>query len=553
MFNDIIYVMDIKEIKNLISQAIKNCGYEFDGQIPLEISQHADIASSVAFLIKQGNPVEIANNIVSKISDKSGFDKIEAKGPFINFYFSDNTKLEILKNVLKDGNYGSDKINKTIVIDYSSPNIAKPFGIGHLRSTIIGQAIYNLYKYLGYKCVGDNHIGDWGTQFGKLIYQIKTKNVPLESLTIEKLEELYVDFHKQDNPELDQFARDEFKKLEQGDVENIRIWAECKRISLAEFDRIYDLLGVKIDYAYGESYYNELANHIIVELKERQIARQSEGAWIVEFDDMPPCVLEKSDGASTYFARDLAAIKMRAEEFNPDIIAYEVGSEQSLYWKQVFATAKKMGLDFNFKHIAHGLIRSKEGKFSTREGNTIHLEDVINEAIDRSKDLIKDSTVANADDLAKQVGIGAIKYNDLSQDREKDIIFDWDKIINLKGNSGPYIQYAYARIQSVLEKAGSFELNEPPNNIEENESKLISKIFWFPEIIKVSAEKFAPHTLCNYIFSLAQDFSNFYNQNPILNADDENTKNFRLAICKATGEIIKISLDILGIDAPERM
>jgi arginyl-tRNA synthetase len=544
--------MDINQIKNLILQAIKDCGYEFDKDVPLEISQYADVASSVAFLIKQGNPAEIANNIVSKITDTQGFQKIQAQGPFINFYFSDDSKAQILKNVLKDNNYGSDKINKTIVIDYSSPNIAKPFGIGHLRSTIIGQAIYNLYKFLGYKCIGDNHIGDWGTQFGKLIYQIKTKNIALESLTIDKLEELYIDFHKQNDPKLDQFARDEFKKLEQGETENIRIWAECKRISLAEFERIYDLLGVKIDYAYGESFYNELAEHIILELKEKQIAKLGDGAWIVEFSDMPPCVLEKSDGASTYFARDLASIKYRIEEFNPDIIAYEVGSEQALYWKQVFATAKMLGLNCQFKHIAHGLIRAKEGKFSTRQGNTIHLEDVINEAISRSKDVIKE-TSQDINDLAKQVGIGAIKYNDLSQDREKDIIFDWDKILNLKGNSGPYIQYAYVRSQSVLQKAGNFELTELPNKIEDNESRLISKIFWFPEVIKESANNFAPHTLCNYIFSLSQDFSNFYNANPIISTDDQSIKDFRLAICKAVGEILKTSLDILGIDAPERM
>jgi len=546
--------MDAGFVKNLIIKAIKDNGYEFFGDIPLEFSEHADVSSSVAFLIKKENPAEIAKNIAKKIEDNGEFEKIQAQGPFLNFYFSDKTKFEILTEALAGMALKPLQKNsgKTILIDYSSPNIAKPFGVGHLRSTIIGQAIYNLYNFLGYKCIGDNHIGDWGTQFGKLIYQIKTKKIPLESLTIKKLEELYIDFHKQNNDSLEQLARDEFKKLEQGDVENIRIWAECKRISLEEFSRIYDLLGVKIDYDYGESYYNELASHVILELKEKGIAQQSQGAWIVEFPDMPPCVLQKSDGASTYFARDLAAIKFRIEEFNPDIIAYEIGSEQSLYMKQLFATAKMMGIEKDFKHIAHGLIKSKEGKFSTREGNTIHLEDVINEAINRSRELLKDSDV-NIDELSKQVGIGAIKYNDLSQDRENDIIFDWDKILNLRGNSGPYIQYAHARILSVLEKAGFFELKDLPNKIEDNESRIISKMFCFPEILKQSADNFAPHTLCNYIFSLAQDFSNFYNQNPIIDASDETIKNFRLAICKATGDIIKISLDILGIEAPGRM
>ncbi len=546
--------MDTEFVKNLIIKSIKDNGYEFSGNVPLEFSEHADISSSVAFLIKKENPAEIARNIAQKIENNGEFEKIQAQGPFLNFYFSNKTKFEILTEALAGTALKLSQKNsgKTILIDYSSPNIAKPFGIGHLRSTIIGQAIYNIYEFLGYKCIGDNHIGDWGTQFGKLIYQIKTKKIPLENLTIEKLEELYIDFHKQKDESLEQLARDEFKKLELGDVENIRIWAECKRISLKEFDRIYNLLGVKIDHAYGESFYNELASHIILELKEKGIAKQSQGALIVEFPDMPPCVLEKSDGASTYFARDLAAVRFRIEEFNPDIIAYEIGSEQSLFMKQLFATAKMMGIEIFFKHISHGLIRSKEGKFSTREGNTIHLQEVIQEAIDKSKELLKDSDI-NVDELSRQIGIGAIKYNDLSQDREKDIIFDWDKIINLKGNSGPYVQYAHARIQSVLDKAGNFDLAELPGKIEDNETKLIARIFWFGEVVKESADNFTPHTLCNYIFSLAQDFSNFYNLNPILSADNDGIKNFRLAICKATGSIIKTSLNLLGIDAPERM
>ena len=546
--------MDVEFVKNLILKSLKENNIDFSGEIPLELSDHADMSSPISFLLKKGDLAEISKNIAQKFPNNGEFERIQAQGPFLNFYFSDKTKVEILKESISGVLIDRAKKNqgKIFLIDYSSPNIAKPFGIGHLRSTIIGQAIYNLYNFLGYKCIGDNHIGDWGTQFGKLIYQIKAKKIPLQDLSIKKLEELYVDFHKQNDDSLEQLARDEFKKLEQGDVDNIRIWAECKRISLEEFSRIYDLLGIKIDYSYGESYYNELASHVIMELKEKGIAKQSQGAWIVEFTDMPPCVLQKSDGASTYFARDLAAIRFRIEEFNPDIIAYEIGSEQSLYMKQLFATAKMMGIERVFKHIAHGLIKSREGKFSTREGNTIHLEDVIKEAINRSKDLLKDSDI-NIDELSKQVGIGAIKYNDLSQDREKDVIFDWDKILNLRGNSGPYIQYAHARILSILEKAGPFEFKDLPSKIEDNETKIISKIFWFPEILSQSADNFSPHTLCNYIFSLAQDFSNFYNQNPIIGTSDETIKNFRLAICKATGDIIKISLDILGIDAPDRM
>ncbi len=507
--------------------------------IPIEPSTHATFASSVAFMLSKKAPYEIAVKLAEKLKIE-GWD-IYADNGYLNFTADNKNRIRLIKEIIKKGkSFGKQKSDKKMLIDYSSPNIAKSFGVGHLRSTIIGQALYNLYEFLGWECIGDNHIGDWGTQFGRLIYMIK--KLGIKEYTIERLEELYVEFHKlaEKDESLNDMAREEFVKLEKG--ENIEIWEKCKEISLKEFDRIYKILGVKIDYAYGESHYIELAKEIIKELKEKRIAKQSKGAWIVEPKDLPVIILEKSDGSSTYFARDLAAIKFRIKEFNPDLFLYEVGSEQSLYWKQVFKTAEALGFDKEYKHINHGLIVSPDGKkFSTRKGNTIHLDDVILEAIKRAEKLTDDK------EIAKQVGIGAIKYNDLSQDRTKNIVFDWDKILNQKGNSGPYIQYTYARCNSVLEKK---EFKIIDNGINKNEKEVIDLLFAFDSYLEKSRKYNTPHHLCNYIYSLCQKYNYFYNEDRIIGSENEG---LRLGITQAVSIIIKTSLGILGIETPKKM
>ncbi|MDO8524497.1 MAG: arginine--tRNA ligase [bacterium] len=562
-----------QEIKNLIEKTI---GKKAVVEVPDNFS-YGDFSTNIAIKEKL-NPQEIAD----KLKTSPLFEKVEVVNGFINFFLRPEYFLENLKQILKQKEkYGSSQIGKgkTIVIDYSAPNIAKPFGIGHLRSTIIGQAIYNLYKFSGYKTIGDNHLGDWGTQFGKLIFQIelkiKNEKLKINELTIGDLEKLYVEFHKEaeTDPALNDEARAWFKKLENGDKKAKEIWHACKEISLKEFDRIYNLLGIKIDNTLGESFYLDKMPEIFEEMKKKNLTKQSEGAWVVEFENniLPSLVLIKSDGATTYFLRDLATIKYRLKKWNPSIIAYEVGVDQSLHFKQLFETIKMLGWakDVRFEHIVHGLMRSKTGKFSTRRGDTVHLEDVLQEAIDKAKEIINNSETdknlpeKEKNELAQQIGIGAVKYNDLSQHHSRDIVFDWDKILNLKGNSGPYLQYAYARTQSVLEKSG-LSPNKIFKILDNNfitivtkalpqENIILKKLLHFSEIVEQATKTFSPNLICNYIFDLSQSFNLFYNEVSILKADTKEQKEFRLALTFAVGQVIKNSLTLLGIESPNKM
>jgi arginyl-tRNA synthetase len=550
---------------------------EFQVEHP-EKKEFGDYSTNLAFLIAKElkkKPNEISNQIAKSVEKEKIFEKVKVKEPgFINFFLSLDFLFKELKRILKEKeNYGKSKIGKgkTVIIDYSSPNIAKPFGIGHLRSTIIGQALYNIYKFLGYKVIGDNHLGDWGTQFGKLIFAIKNwGKKKVKYYSIEELEELYVKFHKEveKNPQLEEEGRKWFKKLEEGDREAKRIWKILVKISLKEFERIYELLGVKFDFALGESFYEPMTKEIIEELKEKKIAKESQGALIIEFpkNEFPPVIVQKSDGTTTYFTRDLATIKYRLKKWNPDLIIYEVGADQKLHFQQLFKTVEILGWarKTKFVHVAHGLYRTKTGKFSTRKGETVHLEDVLKEATERAKEIIEKSetsrglTEREKERVARIVGIGAVKYNDLSQHSSKDIIFDWEKVLNLKGNSAPYLQYTFVRCQSVLRKAGSWkkEVGSRELKIEKlkkEEIDILREIYKFPEIIQEAAEKFSPNLICNFVFDLAKKYNLFYDLYPILKAEDKETKNFRLILTKAVSHIIKNSLSLLGIDVPQKM
>jgi arginyl-tRNA synthetase len=550
---------------------------EFQVEHP-EKKELGDYATNVAFLIAKElkeSPIKIANQIANLIKKEKIFEKVEVKGPgFINFFLSFDFLFEELKRILREReSYGKSKIGKgkTVIIDYSSPNIAKPFGIGHLRSTIIGQALYNIYKFLGYKVIGDNHLGDWGTQFGKLIFAIKNwGKKKVKDYSIDELEELYVRFHKEaeKNPQLEEEGRKWFKKLEEGEKEARRIWKVLVKISLKEFERIYKFLGVKFDLALGESFYEPMTREIIEELKEKKIAKESQGALIIEFhqNEFPPVIIQKSDGTTTYFTRDLATIKYRLKKWNPDLIMYEVGADQKLHFQQLFKTVEILGWSrkTKFVHVAHGLYRTKTGKFSTRKGETVHLEDVLKEAIERTKEIIEKSEASRGlvgkekERVAKIVGIGAVKYNDLSQHPSKDIIFDWEKVLNLKGNSAPYLQYTFVRCQSVLRKAGDRKLEAESRKLKieklkKEEVDILREIYKFPEIVQEAAEKFSPNLICNFVFDLAKKYNLFYDSYPILKAENEKTKNFRLILTKAVAQIIKNSLLILGIETPQKM
>lgn len=557
-----------------------------EAEIPLEHPAglaHGDYSTNVALVLakKEGkNPKEAAEELVKKwqkVGLPDFVNKVEVAGPgFINIWLNFDAFITGLVEVLKEGDkYGSSICGqgKTIVIDYSSPNIAKPFGIGHLRSTNIGQAIYNLYHFLGWKTIGDNHLGDWGTQFGKLIFQIlRYKDIKaLSKLTIEELEKLYVEFHKEaeTKPELEEEARKWFKKLEEGDPEAKRIWLACVDISLKEFDRIYQLLNIKIDYAYGESFYLEKMAGVLQECEAKGLLEKSQGAKVVEIPGIKlPAMLVKSDGATTYFLRDLAAIKYRTETFSPSLIVYEVGADQTLHFQQLFNVAVQLGYGQlnQFVHISHGLIRWPTGKFSTREGKTIHLEKVLSEAIERAEKLCETAGVAKEmsakerRQVAKSIGIGAIKYNDLKQNPRTDIVFDWDQILSLSGNSGPYLQYTYARTQSVLKKseirsAGwrtkpEINSNFQFSNLSNEESILLRTIYRFPEVAVEAAKTFSPNLLCNFLFDLSQKFNLFYDKKRILGNENES---FRLLLTAAVGQILKNGLQLLGIEALERM
>ena len=533
---------------------------------------HGDYATNIAMVIsKQTNksPLKIGEGLKSQILKLKPdlFEKIEVVPPgFINFFLSEKTLIRQLKRAIKEG-YGSSKIGKgkRVIVDYSSPNIAKPFGIGHLRSTIIGQALYNIYRFLGYKTIGDNHLGDWGSQFGKLIVAIKRWKKGKTDLSIEQLEKLYIKFHKEaeKNPHVVEEGRIWFRKLEEGDREARRIWRACIKISLREFKKIYKLLGVKFDQTLGESFYESFLPQIIKEVKSKGFVKKSQGALIFEYpkNQLPPAMLLKSDGTTTYFTRDLAAIKYRLKRYKPCLIIYEVGAEQKLHFRQLFRAVEMLGWlkskRIKLIHVAHGLYRTKTGKFSTRKGGTIHLEEVLNEAVLRAKKIIEGSKeiLREKEKIARIVGIGAVKYNDLSERPSKDIVFDWEKILNLKGNSGPYLQYTCVRCQSVLKKAKTKmdlrKIKIVPLN--EEEKDILREIYKFPEIIQEAAEEFSPNIICNFIFQLSHKYNLFYDLHPILKAKDPDKKRFRMALTLATEKIVRTGLNLLGISVPERM
>jgi len=568
----------IKDLKKIIFDACKKLGLAIDEKdIKIEHPQDVtfgDYSTNIAMVLakKEGkNPRDLANSVFQLISlsDNQIIKKIEVAGAgFINFYLKSEyliKEAEIINYDIEFRNklseYGK---GKTMVIDYSAPNIAKPFGIGHLRSTDIGQSIYNIYKILGWNCIGDNHIGDWGTQYGKLVAAIKKWNdKDLSKLSIDDLEKLYVRFHKEaekDETLIDE-GREWFLKLEQGNKEAREIWQKCIDISMLEFEKVYQLLGVHIDFVHGESFYEKMLSQVTKKIIDKGITKKSEGAVIVDFDSMPPAMLQKSNETTTYFTRDMATIKYRMETWNPDLIIYEVGVDQQLHFRQVIKTVELMGWapKTKFVHIAHGLIRWPTGKFSTRKGDTIHLSDVIEKAIEEAKKIAdktsvnKELTATEKEEMIKKVAIGAVKFSDLSSDPRKDIIFDWDKIMSLEGDSGPYLQYTYARCKSVLSKTKIKEfknLNEIPKEINKDEMGLLKEFYKFSEKIVEASERYSPSVIAEYILGIARKYNEFYAKNRIINEKEEV---FRLFLTQITASVIETGLDLLGIETVEKM
>lgn len=520
------------------------------------------------------SPVAIAEEIKEKISQNleniKEISEVSAVNGFLNFKLNKN---QITQEVIDEfdtekENFGSQKQEKpqNIVIDYSAPNIAKPFHIGHLRSTVIGQALYNIYKYLGYNVTSINHLGDYGTQFGKLIegYKRWGAEYDIENNPIDELMQIYVRINnlcKEDESVLEE-CRNNFKKLEDGDPYCVEIWKKFRELSLKEFDKVYDILGVKFDSLNGEAFYSDKMPEIIDILKKAGKLEESEGAQVVKLgDDMPPCLIKKSNGSTTYATRDLAAIMYRARTYDFDKAIYVTSYEQILHFKQVFATAKYLGLDEKYTnglvHVPFGMILLKTGKMSTREGKVIKLEDLLNEAIEKSKEIIekKNPELENKEDVAKKVGVGAIIFNDLSNGRIKDEIFDWDIMLNFNGETGPYVQYTTVRAKSVLEKAGYIpnvkEVNVEKLN-DKDSQKIINQLYNFNSILKNVTEKEEPSILARYLVDLAQNFSSFYNNCHIITEDKE-MQDARLYITYMVKTVLEKGLNLLGIQVPEKM
>lgn len=558
-------------VKTVILDALAEVSNLPKEDILLEVpsqESHGDYSTNIA-LRGEGNPRINAENIVKKllevVSLKQFVSDIEVAGPgFINFKLSNEYLIDTLQEIFdKGGDYGKSNVGagKKVLVEYSSPNIAKGFGIGHLRSTIIGQALFNIYSFLGYDVVGENHLGDWGTQFGMVLAQIDRKKLEADKLSVEELERLYVEFNKEIDvdPELRLLAKEWFKKLENGDEEARSRWEAIRETSLTEFERIYDLLNVSIENSHGESFYEDKMQSVVDEFRNRGLTTMSEGAEIVELgNDMPPALLLKSDGTTTYFTRDLAAIKYRIETWDPSVFIYEVGADQILHFRQVFAAAEKVGWtkERYFEHVAHGLIRFPEGKMSTRKGKTVKLEDVLGEAISRATKVIQSSETnrglseEEVEELAKQVGIGAVKYFDLMHTPQSEIVFDWEKMFVLTGNSGPYLQYTYSRINSLLEKSsGEFSITLD-SEVTAEEVGVMRQLVHFPEVIETVGKSYSPNILTNYLFELASKFNTFYNAHKILGSENES---FRRTLASNTSTVLHTGLELLGISTPERM
>ena len=541
-------------------------------EVPKE-SENGDYAFPCFKLAKtlKKSPNLIADDLKLNINiPENVIEKIEVVGGYLNFFINKETlATEILSEVTKTENYGKSNIGegKNIVIDYSSPNIAKTFHIGHLRTTVIGAALYNIYKYLGYNVTGINHIGDYGTQFGKLIegYKRWGSEYNLDENPIEKLTEIYVrisNLCKEDENVLEE-CRNNFKKLEDGDKECVELWTKFKDLSLKEFQKVYDILGIKFDSWNGEAFYTDKMQEVIDLLQKSGKLIESQGARIIDLEEygMAPCLIQKSNGSSTYATRDLAAILYRARTYDYDKALYVTSYEQTLHFKQVFQVAKLLGLDKKYtdglEHISYGMVLLETGKMSTRDGNVVKLEDLLNEAIERAKEIIneKNPKLKNKDEIAKKVGVGAVVFNDLSNSRVKDEIFNWDRILSFQGETGPYLQYTYVRTKSIIEKAGglpSFENIDKKYLLEDSANKILKILYNFEKTLIQVTEKNEPCILSRYLIDLAKAYSNFYNENQII-TEDKKIQNTRIFLTYATGNVLKIGAKLLGMEMPDRM
>lgn len=552
--------IDDKEIKKMVEKPANN-----------EMGDFSFPCFKLAKELKK-SPMIIAQEICEKMKiDGNIFEDVEIVSGYINFFVN---KERIVKEVLeevsnKKEEYGKSTLGagQNIIVEYSSPNIAKPFHIGHLRNTVIGSSLYNMYKYLGYNTIGINHLGDYGTQFGKMIegYKRWGQEYNIDENPIEELTKIYVrinDLCKKDEDVL-KACRDNFKKLEDGDPYCTEIWNKFREVSLNEFNRIYELLGVKFDSLNGEAFYSDKMPEVEELLRNSGRLVKSEGAEIIDLEEekMGVCMIKKSNGSTTYATRDLAAILYRARTYDFDKCLYVVAYEQNLHFKQVFEVAKLLGMDEKYikglQHVPYGMVHLKSGKMSTREGNVIKVEDLLKESIARVKQIIKEKNpeMENLEENARKIGIGAVIFNNVATTIIKDQIFDWDTILNFNGETGPYIQYTYVRTNSVLNNSnGVKDVKEIDFSVltDKESLEVVKKIYEFNNVIENSVDKNEPSLLARYLLELAKNYSTFYNNNKIL-VEDEKIKDARVFLTYSVGIVLKIGMKLLGIEMPDKM
>lgn len=562
--------------------------------------KNGDFACNIALKlckVVKNSPQETAEKILNEIILPTEIQKSEFAHPgFINFYLGIDYLTSRIQALINQQNIDlSSEANKTqkIIVEYSQPNIAKPLGVHHLLSTIIGQSLYNIHKSLGYDTISINHIGDWGTQFGKLIYAYRTwgDKDEIEKDPINELLKLYIKFHSESDkdPDLDDKGREEFKKLEDGDQENLKLLKWITEVSLKDVQKTYDLLGgIHFDHVQGESFYEKLMQPIIDNgIKKKIFTEGEKGALVVNYPDekLPTCLVRKSDGATLYFTRDLATIRYRTDEWNPKKILYVIDTAQSLYMRQVFKAADMLWGKDNLPertHVEFGRMSFPEGKMSTRKGTVILLFDFLKEAIEKAKDIVKEKnpeiTNAEIEKIAKVIGVGSVKYAILSQNRNTNVVFTWQKMLSLEGNSAPYLQYAYARAAGILRKASDLQKDtNPTDNTPEDASNnasvskdthsstqktitltqpeeidLAKQILQFQAAVERAAEEYKPNLITNYLYKLTQTFHNFYSKLPVLKSSDQERAT-RLALVEVTGKTLKSGLNLLGIDVLDRM
>lgn len=515
------------------------------------------------------NPREIAKELVEQFDGKGIIKKIELAGPgFINIYVSDE-KLneEITRFGSEKFEYGIDT-SRIVAIDYSSPNIAKRMHVGHLRSTIIGDALKKIYEEIGFKVYGDNHIGDWGTQFGKLIvaYNKWLNKEAYEKNAIEELERLYVLFSTESkkDPSLEEEAREELRKVQIGDPVNLALWKEFITYSMKEYQKVYDRLDIHFELVNGESFYNEMMPKVLDDLRQKGLAKEDDGALVVFFDEnkLPPCIVQKKDGSFLYSTSDLATIKYRKEKLNVDIALYVVDERQAGHFKQVFEISRLLGglYEYEKHHTQFGIMRFGNGMiFSSRGGNVIRLTDLLDQAKEEVKKVVDEKnpnlSEEERDKISEAVGVCAIKYFDLSQNRTSPILFEWDKVLSFEGNTGPYLQYTYVRIKSILNKVDKIDKNAKVlvESSTEAERDLVSTILKLPTAVIKAYETKKPNVIADYVYDLAKKFNSFYNNEKILTASSEELRNSRILLSEKVGEALKKSLVLLGIKTVDKM